>query len=468
MHRVSTIAIMIGVLLVATVAPVWGINRQQTSPCKPLVTGEATPTDTAGDITSITDDGAFLDEIAKDTYTYLTSEWATENHLPYSWRSATLSGGDYVNVTEIGFLITTHIAAYEMQRSWSPSLDCAVSEVNAILDQLLAWQTNDKNSYQGVFYQWYWLNPQPRVGASDGDHAVPSIDNAWLALSLLAARSWANSGSQIDPAIAQKAERIVSKLDFMLWYDHSTHLFWLGDKFNPQGTYKADYLGNENRIINFVAHTLGQLNAQELQASLKALVQKPQSFRNLTVAAAPYDGSYFTLAGPALFIDEMNTSFGWDTIEPATAAQFVFAQQKGYPATGFSDCFATGDGGYVQSGAPPATAPREDYPGLITPHASAMMLITSHDKAAVANLRHLAAYPGLYDPQYGFRDSIMLQPGDPQFGAVSARFSALAQQFTFLAIANHQTGVIWRLLYADPGVKTAHQEMYGAPPPNRR
>ena len=35
---------------------------------------------------SIQDD-AFLDELTKDTWTYLKSDWATTNHLPWSWRS---------------------------------------------------------------------------------------------------------------------------------------------------------------------------------------------------------------------------------------------------------------------------------------------------------------------------------------------------------------------------------------------
>jgi hypothetical protein len=216
-----------------------------------------------------------------------------------------------------------------------------------------------------------------------------------------------------------------------------------------------------------MARTLYQLDAEEFQASLRALNQEPATYKKLTVAAAPYDGSYFTLAGPSLFIDEMNTSFGRATIESATAAQFAFATDAGYAAVGLSDCFDVGDGGYVQSGAPPATAPREQNPGLIAPHVSALMLITSQREAAIANLRHLATYPGLYDEQYGFRHSIMLQPGNPQFGAVSARFSLLSQAWTFLAIACAETGVIWRLLYEDSGVRSTHPEMYGAVPLRR-
>ena len=59
----------------------------------------------------------FIDQLAEKTWNYLDSDWATDNHLPWSWRSGSLTGGDYANPSEIGFYALSWIAAYDLQRS---------------------------------------------------------------------------------------------------------------------------------------------------------------------------------------------------------------------------------------------------------------------------------------------------------------------------------------------------------------
>lgn len=66
-----------------------------------------------------------------------------------------------------------------------------------------------------------------------------------------------------------------------------------------------------------------------------------------------------------------------------------------------------------------------------------------------------------YDPPYGFRDSVMANPGAPDYGQCSDRYSALAQAWIFLAIVNYENDFIGRTFYRDPGVLRAHVEMYG-------
>ena len=125
---------------------------------------------------------AFLDALARDTWTYLHSSQTTAHHLPYSWWSSSIPGGDYANPAEIGLYALAWLAAYDLDRPWSPSWSETEAEVGAILDQLRAWQTGSQayqphgpNAYQNsVFYQWYWIswNP-PVVGANVGDNAPP-------------------------------------------------------------------------------------------------------------------------------------------------------------------------------------------------------------------------------------------------------------------------------------------------------
>ncbi len=420
---------------------------------------------------SLPESAVFLDQLAEDTWTYLSSDWATDNHLPWSWRSTTITGGDYANTAEIGFYALSWLGAYDLAQPWSPSWLEVEVEVTAILDRLRAWQTgsqvfhpNGPNAYNNsVFYQWYWVTwDEPVVGAGAGDHLVPSIDNAWLAVSLITIREYAEAHGHA--VLAQKADAILADMDFLLWYDSSVHRFYWGDVENPLGGGEIDYYSNENRIINFVAYALGQMSKAEFQRSLDALVQEPATYGAITVDKVAWDGSYFTYAGPAMFIREIETQYGQETIIPATEAQIVYAQNEGYPAWGFSDCFDVVAGGYVQQGAPPVAGPSwpETRPGLISPHASALALITPRISDTISNLQVISStWPTVYDPVYGFRDSVMTKEGDPDYGQVSERFSALNQEWIFLALLNAQTEFIWTNFYRDEGVLDAHIAMYG-------
>lgn len=411
------------------------------------------------------------DAIARATWTYLSSPQTTANHLPYSWWSPTLSGGDYANPAEIGLYALAWLAAYDLRRPWSPSWAATEAEVTAVLNQLRTWQTGEQ-SYQphgpnaytnSVFYQWYWIswNP-PVVGDNTGDNQlVPSVDNAWLAAALITIQEYARANGH--PALVQKADAILSDMDFTLWYHPGSHRFSWGDVQNPQGGTLADYYSNENRIINFVARALGHLSADEFRLSLAALDAPSGTYNGIIVEKMSWDGSYFTYAAPALFIHETHTTYGANTLLPATQAQIAYARDQGYTAWGLSDCYDVGNGGYVQQGAPPTAraGDPETRPGLVTPHASGLALITPLAGEALANLQTIATtFPCAYEADRGFRDSVMTNPSAPDYGQCSARFSALAQEWLFLGLVNYENGFIWRYFYRHPGVLQAHREMY--------
>ena len=371
-------------------------------------------------------------------------------------------------MTEIGFYALSWIAAYDLKRTWSPDWATTESEITAILDQLHAWQTgsqayqpNGLNAYDNsAFYQWYWISwSSPVVGATSGDHVVPSVDNAWLAASLMTIREYAQANNH--PALAQKANAILNDMDFTIWYHYDTHRFSWGDVENPQGGGTADYFSNENRIINFVARALGQLSESEFQLSLDALNKPTGTYNGITVERMAWDGSYFTYAGPALFIRETDTLYGWNSIIPATRAQIKYATDQTYAVWGLSDSYDIGSGGYMQQGAPPAAMPGspETRPGLVTSHASALALLTPLASEAIANLQKISSTFTFYDPSYGFRDSVMTKAG-ASYGSCSDRFSALAQEWIFLSIVNRENGFIWRYFYEDSSVVETHTRMY--------
>ena len=239
----------------------------------------------------------FLNELAQDTWTYMSSDWATSNHLPWSWRSASITGGDYVNPAEIGLYALSWVIAYDMQEIWSPNWAETEVEVYAILDQLRAWQTgsqteqpNGPNAYNNsVFYQWYYVSSSPPVvGSSDDDHLVPSIDNAWLAASLITIREYAEANDH--SLMAQKADAILQDMDFTLWYHPDTNRFSWGAAEDPLGGTQADYYSNENRLINFVARAMGHIGSSEFYDSLQALQQPPGTYSGITVEKLAWDG----------------------------------------------------------------------------------------------------------------------------------------------------------------------------------
>ncbi|MGQ9841512.1 MAG: hypothetical protein ACUVR4_13595, partial [Anaerolineae bacterium] len=129
------------------------------------------------------------------------------------------------------------------------------------------------------------------------NHLVPSVDNAWLAASLITIQEYALANGHTT--LAQKAAAILADMDFTLWYHPNSHRFSWGAVENPQGGAPADYYSNENRIINFVARALGHLSADEFRLSLAALEGPGETYDGITVEKMAWDGSYFTYAAPA-------------------------------------------------------------------------------------------------------------------------------------------------------------------------
>ena len=268
----------------------------------------------------------------------------------------------------------------------------------------------------------------------------------------------------------QKTNAILANMDFTRFYNYDQHLFYFGDIDNPGGGIFADYYSNEYRLVNFVAHALGQLSADEFKLSLAALQMPPGIYDrgtvdtgdDILVEKVAWDGSYFTYTAPTIFIQEMMTDYGLNTIDPATAAQIAYAEDQNYTAWGLSDVFDVQENGYVQQGAPPTGqgGSPETRPGLVAPHVSGMAMITSHKTQALANLRLMTQVPGLYHPDFGFRDSFMANPAATDHNQVSCRFSALGQQWLFLSLVNQQSGVLWDYFYRDADVYQAHYDMF--------
>ena len=412
-------------------------------------------------------DAVFLDEIAMDTWNYLHSPWSTANHMPFSWKSDD-GEGSYANTAEIGLYALCWIAAYEMHRPWSPSWEEAEENVTAILDQLLTWQSNHSNYYdKGAFYQYYWVkgdenDPTPRNGSGDGDDEVPSIDNAWLAVSLITVRQYAIENNHTD--LSNKSSQLLDGLNFSIWYHPKIHQFTWVEKEDPLGGEICDYYSGENRIINLIARALGQISPEEFHESLESLQAPTSCYNGICVEKANYNGAYFTYTAPALFIPEMKTSYGNNTIVPATRAQIEYAEDERYAVWGLSDCNdPLGDRYIDNQGAPPKGVedrPEETAVGYIAPYASALALIIPLRDEATSNLRMIKEEAGpAYNDSFGFQEWV--RADNESFGETSQCYTALSQEWILLSISNVEVEFPWKYFNKDDGVKMAVKEMYG-------
>lgn len=393
----------------------------------------------------------FVDTLATRTWNYLDS--ATTNHLPWSWMDSLGDGGKYCNPTEIGFYMLCNVGAYELNLiSW----DSAAAEIELTLSHLATWQNGTNSHDSSLFYQWYWPDSLS-VGYNSVDSVVPSVDNAWLAVTLMTIREYADSNDTLPKAdsIQIRCDSILGKLDFLAWYDPTTRRFYHGAYRNPRGGFEWNFYSNENRIINFVARALTQLDRDDFLASLTALGSCGGFYDAIKVRRTNWDGSYFTYTVPALFINEMETCYGDSTIDPATSAQIEYARASSYTTWGISDAYW--DTTYMKLGAPPRCSPDGSDPdsGIVAPHVSALALITSYDSLAIANLRTLAdSFPRLYHHSLGFFDSVRDSTKEP-----GSRFSALGQEYIFLSLMNYRDSLLWTYFYGYAGVQTAHDEL---------
>jgi hypothetical protein len=230
-----------------------------------------------------------------------------------------------------------------------------------------------------------------------------------------------------------------------------------------------NYYSNENRIVNFMARTLdieydrNQFGKEKFLDSLNSLVTNSATYNGITVNSVNWDGSYFTYVTPALFVREMDTAYGVSTIDKATEAQISYATDKGYAAWGISDCYDVEDRDYVKRGAPPrgSNDPSNDKDdGLITPHVSALALLTGQAENAKANLQKLKSdYPSVYDDRYGFKDSINLDASGPDYKKQSNTICGLDQGWMLMAIGNYLNSTLHKYFHQNPGVTRAYNEM---------
>ena len=409
---------------------------------------------------SPSDHSAFLLELTNDTYNYLLAA-DMGSGLPENWYTYS-EWGSYCSPEEAGLYMLSHIGAAEIGLI---SSDTAKQRIEKTLGTLEGLPKD-----QGLFYRYYYTKTLIQTDSTN----VPSIGNAMLAASLITIERWADESGFKE--ISDNSSEILDLMDLSIFYNNSSNRFYHDLTLKKEW----DYYSSDGRIVPFVAYVLGDINEMDFRKGLVSLEQPDLHYnistsnttthstdpQDILVKKTSWDGSMFTYIAPALFIREHSTTYQDETINPAVLAQMIYANRSDFRINGvtvwvISDAYNT-DNSYCWEycGAPPTAAalynnPYQVCPGLITPHASALALISDYSENAAENLLILSQQPDLYDDVYGFKDSFNVYTG-----VVTNRIVTLDQEWIFLSLMNSFNGTIWRYFYQNPEVVAAHNIMY--------
>ena len=356
--------------------------------------------------------------------------------------------------------------AYEEKREWSPSWEITGQNLIGILDRLIALEKYDDHAFYWGYYTY-------STNSVDTNH-IPSVDNALLAACLYTIKGYCTQRPFLagSAQITNKCEKILSPMDFSIWYTPSNHRF--GWTTTSPGS--CDIYSNENRIINCIArmlaidYNLWNFSSNEFKLSINSLQKQSRSYDGITVNPVSWDGSLFTYLFPAQFVREMETSYGSNSINKAVECQIRYMENNGRHAFGISDTIAPP--GYTTCASSGSTYLQGCFPrqsnnpcndpdlGLITPGSLIMSLVTSY-RIETANALYylLTNNPACFNENVGFRSTVSVTNY-----VVSDVFTALDDGHAVMALANACNETPWNAFYANQSVAEMHNELFGSFP----
>ncbi len=401
------------------------------------------------------DDKKLLLKIAKDTWGYFENAADKKNNLVIDH----IKTGDfplaaaYTSPTNIAMDLMGTVAARELGFI---SFDQAAERVQKVLSTLKKMKT-----WKGFYFNFYETT---QLGVNR--QFVSSVDNGWLAISLVVVR-------QAFPGpIARDATVMLNTFDFEEFLDPDSNHLAIGYDLERQGLtpYHYGMLVTEARAMSLYAIGKGDVSKEHWWSlnrtgpkSWDWQSQKPNGkmverdgmtyfqgyYKEGDKKFVPsWGGSFFEFLMPTLVIDEKKFApkgLGLnDKVVTELERDYALVEKK-YPVWGISPA-STADGRrwqYGEYGIKKMAV--KGYPdrGVITPHAS-FLALESLPKDAIKNIRKLLTFP-IYG-EYGFYDSITFPSK-----RVNTQYLALDQGMELIPIANFlKKGVIQDYFYKDP------------------
>ena len=405
-------------------------------------------------------DKDFLLKIAMDTWRYFENGVDLEHYLVADH----LKIGDfplvatYTSPTNIAMSLMAAVAARELGVI---SGRHAAERVQSVLKSL-----QEMKRWKGFFYNYYEL-----MQLSVSRPFVSSVDNGWLAISLVVVR-------QAFPGkIAEQATAILNGFNFQEFLDPENNHLAIGydvarEVMTP---YHYGLLVTEARAMSLYAIGKGDLprehwwflyrtapaawNWQNQVPKGEMVIQDGVNYFQGYYTygekkfVPSWGGSLFEFLMPTMVIDEKRLapkSLGLnDKIVTEIHRDYALREKK-YPVWGISPSaiangrqWQYGEYGVKKLGV-------KGYPdkGVITPHVSFLALETL-PQDAIKNIRKLLQYEIYGD--YGFYDSIMFPDGKINYEKVNHQYLALDQGMILIPIANYlKNGVIQAYFHKDP------------------
>ncbi len=406
------------------------------------------------------DDKELLLKIAQDTWRYFENATDKRNHLisdHFKVGDFPLAGA-YTSPTDIALDLMGTVAARDLGIITPGQAARRVQAVLKTLKKLKTWK--------GFFFNFYETT---RLGVARP--FISSVDNGWLAVSLVVAR-------QAFPGeIAAEASAILDGFHFQEFLDPDVHQLRVGFDVEQQRPtpYHYGMLVTEARVASLYGIGKGDLPREHWWYLYRTApedwewqTQKPQGKRVARDKVGYFQGYYkdgkqkfvpswggslFEFLMPTLVISEQKYAKKNLGINDRIAVELqrdYALKEKKYPVWGISPT-ATSDGRRWQYGEYGVKRLGvKGYPdrGVITPHAS-FLALDALPKDAIKNIRKLLEFE-LYG-EYGFYDAISFPSK-----RINTQYLALDQGMVLIPIANYlKKGVIQGYFHADPvGKKT--------------
>ncbi len=372
----------------------------------------------------------FCAKIASDTKNCLLEMADTPSGLPadkLAVREDQFERDYITSPTNIGLYLASLVAMRDMDMLSSDQADSSVDGVLDALDNL------EKN--RGLYFNWYDARTGD-TGPAHGDKIVSTVDNAWLAIGLMAVR---NAGFGIPN---EHAGKLFDDMDLSALYDPDGELFY-GHYNATNGAYSAyhnDVLLSETRVASYlgmVKHGLPPEHFYSLGRFVPA--GHPEPDHDPTDGIKSWGGSMFEVLMPTLFVDE---SFSGDLKQAhhqQVKAQIAYGDRHLGGHWGVSVCLTPKDG-YQELGiSSNAMSGAYQERGVITPHAKLLALPYARETVLAGLMWDLENYPDCYNDGLGFYDSF-----DIFNGVASDTYLVLDQAMGFLALCNDRQKGPWQ------------------------